>query len=219
MCFQLTASPCHHQPRYHIGSPVTPLSLDRACILFLNRGKCLTSDAPTPIINILTRQTAAAAYHRLCDGSQQGLSQAASLQTYSPSCASSILSPTAMGSPKHRLSVTESEGPDPKRLRVSDDSRQQSATDSSSRDDTSVTETAQGDDPAASALPHLSLPNLHAQSRQAIQRSIALVLRHDGFSSTTPEALESFTQLVETCKSRDRCWLSVQLHTSYGDIS
>jgi transcription initiation factor TFIID subunit 8 len=45
-----------------------------------------------------------------------------------------------------------------------------------------------------------TLPTLHFQSRQTIQRSIALVLSHDGFDAATPEALEGFTQLVETCK-------------------
>jgi hypothetical protein len=39
----------------------------------------------------------------------------------------------------------------------------------------------------------------HHQTRCAIQRSIALVLKHDGFQSATPEAMESFTSLVETC--------------------
>jgi hypothetical protein len=45
-----------------------------------------------------------------------------------------------------------------------------------------------------------TLPTLHSQSRETIQRSIALVLNHDGFDAATPEALEGFTQLVETCK-------------------
>ncbi|EFY96328.1 Transcription initiation factor TFIID subunit 8 [Metarhizium brunneum] len=41
-------------------------------------------------------------------------------------------------------------------------------------------------------------PTHHANARTGIQRSIALVLKHDGFSSATPEAMESFTALVET---------------------
>ena len=52
------------------------------------------------------------------------------------------------------------------------------------------------DGPCATAL---AIPSLHSHSRQSIQRSIALVLKHDGFDSATPEAMESFTQLVETC--------------------
>jgi transcription initiation factor TFIID subunit 8 len=40
----------------------------------------------------------------------------------------------------------------------------------------------------------------HYQTRCAIQRSIALVLKHDGFESATPDAMESFTALVESCK-------------------
>lgn len=40
----------------------------------------------------------------------------------------------------------------------------------------------------------------HHQTRLALQRSIALVLRHDGFASATPEALESFTNHVEICE-------------------
>ena len=42
-------------------------------------------------------------------------------------------------------------------------------------------------------------PSLHSQSRRGIQRSIAMILKHDGFDSATPEAMEGFTQLVETC--------------------
>ncbi|KAG5992430.1 hypothetical protein E4U54_003646 [Claviceps lovelessii] len=38
----------------------------------------------------------------------------------------------------------------------------------------------------------------HANARVGIQRSIAMVLKHDGFASSTPEAMESFTSLVET---------------------
>ncbi|QUC20450.1 uncharacterized protein UV8b_04691 [Ustilaginoidea virens] len=41
-------------------------------------------------------------------------------------------------------------------------------------------------------------PTHHANARAGIQRSIAMVLRHDGFASSTPEAMESFTGLVET---------------------
>ncbi|KAH7148963.1 hypothetical protein EDB81DRAFT_649700 [Dactylonectria macrodidyma] len=41
-------------------------------------------------------------------------------------------------------------------------------------------------------------PTLHFQARSGIQRSIAMVLKHDGFESASPEALESFTGMVET---------------------
>lgn len=50
------------------------------------------------------------------------------------------------------------------------------------------------------AVPSLT-PTVHHFARSGIQRSIALVLAHDGFQSATPEALESFTELVEQCTS------------------
>lgn len=43
-------------------------------------------------------------------------------------------------------------------------------------------------------------PTHHANARAGIQRSIAMVLRHDGFASASPESMESFTSLVETCE-------------------
>ncbi|KAG5957699.1 hypothetical protein E4U58_005707 [Claviceps cyperi] len=46
------------------------------------------------------------------------------------------------------------------------------------------------------------IPSHNVNARVGIQRSIAMVLKHDGFSSSTPEAMESFTCLVETCESR-----------------
>lgn len=45
------------------------------------------------------------------------------------------------------------------------------------------------------------VPTHHYQARTGIQRSIAMVLKHDGFDTATPEALESFTEMVETCSS------------------
>lgn len=45
-------------------------------------------------------------------------------------------------------------------------------------------------------------PSHHANARVGIQRSIAMVLKHDGFNSSTPEAMESFTGIVETCSLR-----------------
>ncbi|KYK58044.1 bromodomain associated protein [Drechmeria coniospora] len=41
-------------------------------------------------------------------------------------------------------------------------------------------------------------PTHHFHARCGLQRSIAVVLRHDGFDSATPEAMESFTALVES---------------------
>ncbi|CCE31754.1 hypothetical protein E4U22_001656 [Claviceps purpurea] len=42
------------------------------------------------------------------------------------------------------------------------------------------------------------VPSRDANARAGIQRSIAMILQHDGFASSTPEAMESFTCLVET---------------------
>ncbi|EHK40526.1 uncharacterized protein TrAtP1_003836 [Trichoderma atroviride] len=53
------------------------------------------------------------------------------------------------------------------------------------------------DEESFSAVPSLS-PTLHHIARRGIQRSIAMVLAHDGFQSASPEALESFTGAVET---------------------
>lgn len=57
------------------------------------------------------------------------------------------------------------------------------------------------DEEAFSAVPSLS-PTLHHIARCGIQRSIAMVLAHDGFQSASPEALESFTGAVEMCRHR-----------------
>jgi transcription initiation factor TFIID subunit 8 len=103
-----------------------------------------------------------------------------------------------MVSPKRRFSSAENEGPDTKRSKIDTtnaplDLRQAIVT--------LGAENYEGDHGLGDGHPIVScLPNAHFQSRQAIQRSIALVLSHDGFESTTPEALESFTQLVETCE-------------------
>jgi transcription initiation factor TFIID subunit 8 len=43
-----------------------------------------------------------------------------------------------------------------------------------------------------------TLPTHHNLARCGIQRSIAMVLKHDGFQTATPEAMESFTAMVET---------------------
>lgn len=55
------------------------------------------------------------------------------------------------------------------------------------------------DEESFSAVPSLS-PTLHHIARCGIQRSIAMVLAHDGFQSASPEALESFTGAVEMCR-------------------
>ncbi|KAL7781491.1 hypothetical protein V8C37DRAFT_398181 [Trichoderma ceciliae] len=52
------------------------------------------------------------------------------------------------------------------------------------------------DEESMSAVPSLS-PTLHHLARCGIQRSIAMVLTHDRFQSASPEALESFTEMVE----------------------
>ncbi|KAL7926703.1 hypothetical protein ACQKWADRAFT_281121 [Trichoderma austrokoningii] len=52
------------------------------------------------------------------------------------------------------------------------------------------------DEDSFSAVPSLS-PTSHHIARCGIQRSIAMVLAHDGFQSASPEALESFTGVVE----------------------
>lgn len=56
------------------------------------------------------------------------------------------------------------------------------------------------DEDSISAVASLS-PTVHHFARSGIQRSIALVLSHDGFQSASPEALESFTELVEQCRA------------------
>lgn len=44
-----------------------------------------------------------------------------------------------------------------------------------------------------------SITTQHSHARRNIQRSIAAVLSKDGFDAATPEAMESFTGLVEEC--------------------
>lgn len=46
----------------------------------------------------------------------------------------------------------------------------------------------------------------HNHARQGIQKSIAIVMDHDGFSSASPSAVECFTELVETCSC---CWIKL----------
>lgn len=44
-----------------------------------------------------------------------------------------------------------------------------------------------------------TLPNFNEQNRMGIRRGIVLALNHVGFDTATDEALESFTQMTETC--------------------
>lgn len=111
-----------------------------------------------------------------------------------------------MMSPKRRFSSVDDEGPEPKRSKLGFNLDELDTTDApldpshplatSGAEQYGVEYRLDDDRPIVSTL-----LSIHSQSRQAIQRSIALVLRHDGFDSITPEALESFTQLVETCES------------------
>ncbi|RFU80248.1 hypothetical protein TARUN_1923 [Trichoderma arundinaceum] len=88
--------------------------------------------------------------------------------------------------------------PDSKRLRFSSGEEepcngQQPGTHARTRQDSS---SEWIDEESRAAAPSLS-PTLHQFARSGIQRSIAMVLAHDGFQSASPEALESFTELVE----------------------
>ncbi|KAK7416767.1 hypothetical protein QQX98_004959 [Neonectria punicea] len=83
--------------------------------------------------------------------------------------------------PKRSLSPVEELQPNPKRPRVEDD----------------VTEVEAIPEDDSTAIKSL-LPTQHFQARSGIQRSIAMILKHDGFESASPEALESFTGMVET---------------------
>lgn len=65
--------------------------------------------------------------------------------------------------------------------------------------DTAAARSAQSSDQLDFSSFISTMPSLHGQARESIQRSVAMVLNHDGFDSATPEAMESFTQLVESC--------------------
>lgn len=84
----------------------------------------------------------------------------------------------------------------PKRSRSpADDSEPEAKRHRAEQNPFDVTETIGHDSRAVKSL----MPTQHSQARAGIQRSIALVLNHDGFGSASPEALESFTEMVETC--------------------
>lgn len=101
-----------------------------------------------------------------------------------------------MVSPKRSLSPEHTETPDAKRPRTD------------SNDSSLITELKEVEFETEIAGEHdestetfvSKTPTRHSQSRLGIQRAIALVLKHDGFDSATPEALESFTQMIETCR-------------------
>lgn len=99
-----------------------------------------------------------------------------------------------MASPKRSISSDSEDERHSKRARVTE-----SQESSSSSELSDILDQAQGLEINIDPPSVVSTPSLHNQSRSALQRSLAIVLQHDGFRSATPEALESFTQLVETC--------------------
>lgn len=97
-------------------------------------------------------------------------------------------------SSKRTNSPQGSLGSEPKRPRVTSESQGESPRPAAAQ----LKSDEELDDEAA-AVESL-MPTHRHLARCGIQRSIALVLRHDGFSSATPEAMESFTSLVESCE-------------------
>ncbi|KAM0295177.1 hypothetical protein HYE67_010651 [Fusarium culmorum] len=83
--------------------------------------------------------------------------------------------------PKRSLSPVDGQQPDSKRPRLKD----------------SEIEVIQLEDDEISSIASF-VPNPHYQARTGLQRSIAMVLNHDGFEGASPEAMESFTGMVET---------------------
>lgn len=59
-------------------------------------------------------------------------------------------------------------------------------------------------------------PTHHSLARRGVQRSITLALRHDGFQSASPEALESFTNMVEVCQLMSTLQYPVCPPTDHG---
>ncbi|KFH46802.1 Transcription initiation factor TFIID subunit-like protein [Hapsidospora chrysogenum ATCC 11550] len=105
-----------------------------------------------------------------------------------------------MVSPKRSLSPDNGEEPNAKRARLDrSDANSEDAMDISAA---SRTLRAGEEEHAGDGHPGAKVsttPTLHSQARSSIQRSIAMVLKHIGFDSAAPEALESFTQIIETC--------------------
>jgi hypothetical protein len=85
--------------------------------------------------------------------------------------------------PKRSLSPADEQQPDSKRPRLREHEN----------------EVIQLEDDEISSIASL-VPNPHYQARTGLQRSIAMVLNHDGFEGASPEAMESFTGMVETCE-------------------
>jgi len=103
-----------------------------------------------------------------------------------------------MVSPKRSLSPDNGEEPNAKRARLdTSDATPDDAVNASEVAGTpdAVEENAGDGRPGAKVS---TTPTVHSQARLGIQRSIAMVLKHIGFDSSAPEALESFTQIVET---------------------
>jgi len=87
--------------------------------------------------------------------------------------------------PKRSLSPIDEQQPDLKRPRLEE----------------SENEVIRLEDDEISSIAPL-VPNPHYQARTGLQRSIAMVLNYDGFQGASPEAMESFTGMVETCELR-----------------
>lgn len=102
-------------------------------------------------------------------------------------------------SPKRSTPPSEGEQPQPKRARTDTSEDVEMKVDTPSTEGRAPEQEARGSDQLDFSSFISTMPSLHDQARQGIQRSIALVLNHDGFDSATPEAMESFTQLVESC--------------------
>ncbi|KFA47193.1 hypothetical protein S40293_06717 [Stachybotrys chartarum IBT 40293] len=97
--------------------------------------------------------------------------------------------------PKRALSEVDDKDdqPDAKRLRSTEpieDDRSMTAT--------AVSDAAEEQERLGFASTESLTPTPHFLARAGVQRSIAMVLKHDGFDTATPEAMESFTTLVET---------------------
>lgn len=97
-----------------------------------------------------------------------------------------------------KRSVSATPDSDPKRPRLAsrDGQEEQSGTDQAQIQQDALSEWA--DEESFSAVASMS-PTVHQFARTGIQRSIAMVLSHDGFDTASPEAMESFTELVEQC--------------------
>lgn len=120
-----------------------------------------------------------------------------------PTADESATTTSAMASPKRSLSPQDGEQSQSKRARIdSSDDIEMKLDESADPGDTGASERPSQSSDQLDFSPFIStVPSLHGQARQGIQRSVAMVLEHDGFDSATPEAMESFTHLVESCTS------------------